>query len=202
MKDLFKFPLNIQLFGDELASETTEGQENSDGEETKQLTQSDIDRAVSAAVKTRDEKHALELKKAVTNAINEEKRLSALSEEDRKNEALEKANQAIADKEKELDLKILRLDVGEVLVKRGLDPELLDFVLGDNLEASIAKIDKLSKSIDNQVGSRIKQVVAKPGVPTKSTGKVMTKAEIMAIKDDAERQKQIALHPELFNYGG
>ncbi|WZU00622.1 DUF4355 domain-containing protein [Erysipelothrix sp. D19-032] len=132
------------------------------GEETKPLTQSDVDRAVSAAVKTRDEKHALELKKAVTNAINEEKRLSALSEEDRKNEALEKANQAIADKEKELDLKILRFDVGEVLVKRGLDPELLDFVLGENLEDSIAKIDKLSKSIDNQVGSRIKQVVAKP----------------------------------------
>ena len=202
MKDLFKFPLNIQLFGDELASETVEGQENSGGEETKPLTQSDVDRAVSAAVKTRDEKHALELKKAVTNAINEEKRLSALSEEESKNEALEKANQAIADKEKELDLKILRFDVGEVLVKRGLDPELLDFVLGENLEDSIAKIDKLSKSIDNQVGSRIKQVVAKPGVPTKSTGKVMTKAEIMAIKDDAERQKQIALHPEVFTYGG
>lgn len=203
MKDLMKFPLNIQLFGDEAPNDTQEGNENLSGaEKPKVFTQADIDRAVTAAVKTRDEKHSKALKDAVEAAIAEQKRLAALTEEERKEEALRLADQAVAQKQKELDEKILRFDVGEVLVKRGLSPDLLNFVLGKDLDDSVTKIDVLTEIINKQVEAQIKAVVMKPGVPTRPKTKTLTKKEIMDIKDSEERLRQIALHPELFNYGG
>lgn len=203
MKDLMKFPLNIQLFGDEAANDTQEGNENLSGaEKPKVFTQADIDRAVTAAVKTRDEKHNKALKDAVEAAIAEQKRLAALTEEERKEEARKLADQAVAQKQKELDEKILRFDVGEVLVKRGLNPDLLNFVLGKDLEDSVSRIDTLTEIINKQVEAQIKTVVTKPGVPTRPKTKTLTKKEIMDIKDSEERLRQIALHPELFNYGG
>ncbi|MDE8162719.1 DUF4355 domain-containing protein [Erysipelothrix rhusiopathiae] len=203
MKDLMKFPLNIQLFSDEAANDTQEGNENLSGaEKPKVFTQADIDRAVTAAVKTRDEKHSKALKDAVEAAIAEQKRLAALTEEERKEEARKLADQAVAQKQKELDEKILRFDVGEVLVKRGLNPDLLNFVLGKDLDDSVTKIDVLTEIINKQVEAQIKAVVTKPGVPTRPKTKTLTKKEIMDIKDSEERLRQIALHPELFNYGG
>lgn len=203
MKDLMKFPLNIQLFGDEAPNDTQEGNENLSGAENpKVFTQADIDRAVTAAVKTRDEKHSKALKDAVEAAIAEQKRLAALTEEERKEEARKLADQAVAQKQKDLDEKILRFDVGEVLVKRGLNPDLLSFVLGKDLDDSVAKIDALTEIINKQVEEQIKLVVTKPGVPTRPKTKTLTKKEIMDIKDSEERLRQIALHPELFNYGG
>lgn len=203
MKDLMKFPLNIQLFGDEAPNDTQEGNENLSGaEKPKVFTQADIDRAVTAAVKTRDEKHSKALKDAVEAAIAEQKRLAALTEEERKEEARKLADQAVAQKQKELDEKILRFDVGEVLVKRGLNPDLLNFVLGRDLEDSVSRIDTLTEIINKQVEAQIKAVVTKPGVPTRPKTKTLTKKEIMDIKDSEERLRQIALHPELFNYGG
>lgn len=203
MKDLMKFPLNIQLFGDEALNDTQEGNENLSGaEKPKVFTQADIDRAVTAAVKTRDEKHSKALKDAVEAAIAEQKRLAALTEEERKEEARKLADQAVAQKQKDLDEKILRFDVGEVLVKRGLNPDLLSFVLGKDLDDSVAKIDALTEIINKQVEEQIKLVVTKPGVPTRPKTKTLTKKEIMDIKDSEERLRQIALHPELFNYGG
>ncbi|MDE8038961.1 DUF4355 domain-containing protein [Erysipelothrix rhusiopathiae] len=203
MKDLMKFPLNIQLFGDEASNDTQEGNENLSGaEKPKVFTQADIDRAVTAAVKTRDEKHSKALKDAVEEAIAEQKRLAALTEEERKEEARKLADQAVAQKQKELDEKILRFDVGEVLVKRGLSPDLLNFVLGKDLDDSVTKIDVLTEIINKQVEAQIKAVVTKPGVPTRPKTKTLTKKEIMDIKDSEERLRQIALHPELFNYGG
>lgn len=203
MKDLMKFPLNIQLFGDGAPNDTQEGNENLSGaEKPKVFTQADIDRAVTAAVKTRDEKHSKALKDAVEAAIAEQKRLAALTEEERKEEARKLADQAVAKKQKELDEKILRFDVGEVLVKRGLSPDLLNFVLGKDLDDSVTKIDVLTEIINKQVEAQIKAVVTKPGVPTRPKTKTLTKKEIMDIKDSEERLRQIALHPELFNYGG
>ncbi|MDE8264125.1 DUF4355 domain-containing protein [Erysipelothrix rhusiopathiae] len=203
MKDLMKFPLNIQLFGDEASNDTQEGNENLSGaEKPKVFTQADIDRAVTAAVKTRDEKHSKALKDAVEEAIAEQKRLAALTEEERKEEARKLADQAVAQKQKELDEKILRFDVGEVLVKRGLNPDLLNFVLGKDLEDSVARIDTLTEIINKQVEAQIKAVVTKPGVPTRPKTMTLTKKEIMDIKDSEERLRQIALHPQLFNYGG
>ena len=205
MKDfILKYPLHIQLFGDDqaVASEGT----TSDGaeEQVSSFTQADIDRAVSAAVKTRDTKHSEELNKAVTDAIKEQQRIATLSEEERKEEARRLAEQKVADKQKELDGKLLRVDVSEVLIKRELNPGLLEFVLGGDLSESITKIDALSEIINKQVEASIKAVVTKPGAPAKPTGggSGMTKQEIMSIKDDAERHKQIALHPEIFKYGG
>lgn len=190
------------MFGEGEEPETPGDNKDSNGaEEPKVLTQADIDRAVSIAVKKRDEKHAKDVSKAVSDAIAEERRQATLTEEERREEARLIAEQKFADKQRELDQKILRVDVGEVLVKRGLNPELLEYVLGTDLNDSIAKIDALRSVIDKQVESNIKAVVVKPGAPkTSTTVGTMTKAEIMSIKDDGERQKQIALHPELFTY--
>ena len=201
---LIKYPLDIQYFADEGNDDGTDTGTDDDtstdtdtGEQT--FTQADIDRAVTQAVQTRNAKLQGDIDAAVEAALAEKERIDGLTEEQRQEEAQNQANQRIADKEAELNLKVLRVDVGQELVTRGLSSDLLDLVLGEDLESSIAKIETVSALIDKGVEEGIKTVVTKPGAPKKPTGKVITKEEIMAVTDQAERQKLIKENIELFD---
>ncbi len=212
MKDNnIKFPLNIQYFADEGSNgDSTDAGTNGDntpndgtgtGEQT--YTKADLDRAVTKAVQTRDQKSQVEQANAITEAVNkaveEYKRQEGLTEEQRLEEAQNQANKRIADKEAELNMKVLKVDVGQELLNRNLDSGLLDYVIGEDLEQSIAKIEGLETLIDTQVENRVKEVITKPGVPKRQTSKVMTKEEIMAVQDQTERQKLIKEHIDLFD---
>ncbi|CAM3606498.1 DUF4355 domain-containing protein [Erysipelothrix urinaevulpis] len=205
MKELFKFPLDLQFFAEGANSGAEEGDVNTNSDETDKpqtFTQADVDRAVTKAVQTAtanaNNKAQASISQAVQEALEEERRVAALTEEQRQEEARKAAQKAFEKKEQELNKKILRVDVGNLLVTEGLEKEFLDFVIGDDLETSQTNINTLKGLIDARVQEGIKQVITKPGVPSKPKNTRMTKEEILAIKNTVERQKAIADNIELF----
>lgn len=100
----------------------------------------------------------------------------------------------------------------ELLNEVGISPKRMDSVLrvtdlSDielDKDGSIKDAEKLKASIEEEWSDFIPNTAKKgTGVetpPTNTGGSGMTKKEIMAIKDDAERQQKIAENHELFGF--
>ena len=217
MKDLlFRHRLNIQLFAadggtgaggaaGEGNAQTDPANPNGTGQPAanETFTRADIDRAVTKALATREQALEADFQTRVDDAVNaavaEQQRLAQLSEEERKEEARKAAQKELEDRENLLNEKLLRIDVSQELVKKGLDPELTDYVLDNDLDASVKRIENLEAIISKQVEAGITKALTKSGVPSSPTGKAMTRDEIMAIEDRVERQKAIQKHIHLFD---
>lgn len=203
MRDFLKFRLPIQLFAaDDGGSGGSAGGEGENQNPPVTFTQADIDRAVSAAVATRESTlnatHQEQVTKAVADAIAEQQRLAALSEEERRNEARIAAEKALENRQRELNLKILRVDTGALLNEEGLSQDALELVLGADLESTKANVETLKGIINAGVEARVKELATKPGTPKGQNGKVLTKDEIMSIQDRTARQKAIEENIHLF----
>src|SRR5690625_1876979 len=121
--------LNLQHFAEneDTSTEETDTTENTNDEnEQKETTfsQADVDREISKAVnkalENRDAKHQQELDNAIKNALEEEKRLSKLSEKEREAEELTQKEKELAEREAEINRRILHSDAVDALQERGL----------------------------------------------------------------------------------
>ena len=206
MKDLFKFPLNIQMFAADGGAGASEGNSNSQTTETpneQTFTQADIDRAVTRAVQTATENAATRqqdaINQAVADAIAEEQRKAQLTEEQRQEEARTAAAKALEEKERELNIKLLRVDTSQLLNDEGLPLDSIDLVLGNDIESTKANIEILKGIITKAVETQVETLVTTPGAPKGQSGKTLTKEEIMNIQDRTARQKAIEENIHLFN---
>lgn len=141
-----------------------------------------------------------ELEKLV-NDYKQGKTVKELSNEEKaKQEA-----QAKDDEIKALKAQIARnqalSDTDEVLKSQGYNVprDVLDFVVSDDSEKTLANTNALLAFV-GQVADEVRAKVLKGTTPTKTGApvKTMTKQQIMAISNDAERQRAIADNIELF----
>lgn len=141
-----------------------------------------------------------ELEKLV-NDYKQGKTVKELSNEEKaKREA-----QAKDDEIKALKAQIARnqalSDTDEVLKSQGYNVprDVLDFVVSDDSEKTLANTNALLAFV-GQVADEVRAKVLKGTTPTKTGApvKTMTKQQIMAISNDAERQRAIADNIELF----
>ena len=85
-----------------------------------------------------------------------------------------------------------------LLSEEGLPGEFIDFVIDETAEVTKEKIGTLRAIFDKAVETRVDERLTQKA-PRKGTGPVsMTKAEIMAIENDEERQAMIAANIGLF----
>lgn len=200
--EVLKF--DMQLFAEEEKS-TAEGEKNSAGEnsqgtgdqkeqkqeESKPLTQSDIDRAVTKALETARKKSEEDKQKAVDDAIAEAKRLEKLSADEREKELLNKQKKELEDKEKALALKDLELKTINILKENELPMEFKPFIMGDSEESTVERT-KLFKEVWNKAleATKTELLKGKPpagndnqqglGMPTNEELDKMTMAEYEA----------------------
>ncbi|MBP2621129.1 DUF4355 domain-containing protein [Streptococcus panodentis] len=137
---------------------------------------------------------------ALDEARSEGERLAKLTKDERTKEEqakrmaeLEKREQAIAQRE-------MRLATQTLLADEGLPQEFLDHVLAPTAEEVQAKITALRGVFDDEVEKRVNERLVQK-TPRLGTSSGVTKAEIMAIKDDAERERAIAENIQLFRKG-
>lgn len=92
----------------------------------------------------------------------------------------------------------MRVATQTLLSEEGLPGEFIDFVIDETAEATKEKIGTLRQIFDKAVEARVDERLTQKA-PRKGTGPVsMTKAEIMAIENDEERQAMIAANIGLF----
>jgi len=196
-KDLLK--MNLQYFADEdTSTEETENSENTNDEQEQEettFTQSDVDREVSKAVdkalKKRDAKHQQDLDVAIKKALDEEKRLSKLSEKDRKEEEMTNREKQIAEREAELARKELKADAVADLSNKGLPSNFADFLLADDAEKTLENINNFKKAFDEAVNAAVKEKLRQDTPPAGGggTGKGTSSIAELRNKQDQKQNK-------------
>ena len=76
--------------------------------------------------------------------------------------------------------------------------ELVGMLVGETAEDTKAAVDAFADAFDAAVESAVKARLSGSAPKAGGTGKPMTKSDVMAIKDTAERQRAIREHMELF----
>lgn len=135
---------------------------------------------------------------AIEKARSEGERLAKLSKDERAKEEEQKRLDAITERERLVAEKEMRIETQTLLVEKGLPLEFIDIVLATTAEEVKANIDNLQTIFDSAVEKRVNERLSQEKPRTGNGSQTMTKAEIMAIKDDNERLNAIAANRNLF----
>jgi hypothetical protein len=178
---------------------TQEEQVETEQEETKRtFTRAEIGKMLAAERAKWEDEQAEIIEQAKEQAKSEGERLAKMTKDERAKEEEARRIQAIEERERVLAEKEMRVATQTLLSEEGLPVEFLDFVISETAEVTKEKIGLLRSVFDKAVESRVDERLAQKA-PRKGTGPVsLTKAEIMAVEDDEQRQALIAANIGLF----
>jgi len=166
--------LNLQLFAADTgtvgnlqgadASENTV-QNNNDGDNqnsnadgnTKTYTADDITRLKQEWEKEQESNYQSKLKDGIAKAIEEEKRLSKLSKDEKDAEEKQKLLSRIESLEKEKELGILKEKALNALSEQKLPNSFLNFVIGANEKATLDNISAIKSAFDSAVQAQVEE---------------------------------------------
>lgn len=135
---------------------------------------------------------------AIEQARSEGERLAKMSKDERAKEEEQKRLDAIAERERAVAEKEMRIETQTLLAEKGLPIDFINIVLAPTAEEVKTNIESLQTVFDSAVEARVNERLTQK-TPRTGTGAVsLTKAEIMAVEDDNERMKLIAEHRNLF----
>ena len=178
---------------------TQEEQVETEQEKTERtFTRAEIGKMLAAERAKWEDEQAEIIEQAKKQAKSEGERLAKMTKDERAKEEEARRIQAIEERERVLAEKEMRVATQTLLSEEGLPVEFLDFVISETAEVTKEKIGLLRSVFDKAVESRVDERLAQKA-PRKGTGPVsLTKAEIMAVEDDEQRQALIAANIGLF----
>lgn len=122
---------------------TTEEVKTYTQEEVDKLLQSEADRRVTMALAKAEKKNADKLREA--------EKLAKMNEAEKYEYELERREKAIADKERELALAENKNEASKILAERGIDLQLVDFVVAEDAETMADNIQRLDRAFKHSV---------------------------------------------------
>ena len=150
---------------DKSTEETTEDEQVtlSKSEYEKRI-EAESDRKLNKVLSREREKYEAELEERVQKALSEDKRLSQLSETDRRAEELTAREKELAEKELNIKRTEIKNDAIAELVERKLPKEFVEYLSTDNEEETFNNIKQfdelfkktLSDSIEDEIDKRFK----------------------------------------------
>lgn len=130
-------------------------------EEVDALLQSEADKRVSEALKKADKKNQAK--------IAEASKLATMNEEEKYKYQLEEREKTLAAKEKELSIMANKNEASKILSEKGISLSLVDFIVSDDAEDMMEKINLLDRefknSVKTEVEKRLKGSVPKKDLP-------------------------------------
>lgn len=197
---------DLQLFAEDSAPETSAPsgsapEPDKKGEDHVTFTpeqQAYIDQLVDRTFAKASKKAAEKARKEAEEDKEAEK-LKNLSEAERNAKRMKDMEERIAAFEREKTETAMMTAARDELRQRGYSfPDtIVSRLIGDDAEATKASIDDFTKAYEKSVQEAVKKAVPSTE-PKKGTANKMTTAEIMKVKNRAERQKLIAENIELF----
>ena len=164
-----RLPLNLQFFADD-SNDDTDIQDNQDNkddnsdekveltnEELQKKIEAESDRKLNSALEKKQKEWEQQQEQAIQKALEEKERLSKLSEKERKQEEMTKKEKELADREAEINRRILRSDAVDALQEKELPSDFADFLLADNAENTLNNINEFKKAFDNAVNAAVKE---------------------------------------------
>ncbi len=118
---------------------------------------------------------------------------------DERKQAEDKAKQEELDKrEQELNMREYRYEAKRQLEENGMSDEFVDMVISDSAEATNINIKSLKSAFDSVVEQKVNERLKGSASQVGTGSQAMTKSEILAIKDQNQRQRMIAENINLF----
>ena len=129
---------------------------NADGN-TKTYTQDDIAKLKEDWANEQESSYQSKLKDGIAKAIEEEKRLSKLSKDEKDAEEKQKLLSRIESLEKEKELGILKEKALNALSEQKLPNSFLNFVIGANEKATLDNISAIKSAFDSAVQALVEE---------------------------------------------
>ena len=112
----------------------------------KSFTQADIDKAISERLKREKDASEKRIAETLKKEREEWERQSKLSEEQRAEEQRKAMESELSEKERNLALRENRADARELLIERGIDSTLVDFVVDVDADKTKDNVTQLEKA--------------------------------------------------------
>jgi len=126
----------------------------------KTFTQADIDKAISERLKREKEASEKRIAETLRKEREEWERQSKLSEEQRAEEQRKQMESELSEKERNLALRENRADARELLVERGIDSSLVDFVVDVDADKTKDNVNQLEKAYAQAVKAGVDKALA------------------------------------------
>ncbi len=139
-----------------------EADTSTDTEQTtdKSFTQADIDKAISERLKREKDASEKRIAETLRKEREEWERQSKLSEEQRAEEQRKQMESELSEKERNLALRENRADARELLIERGIDSTLVDFVVDVDADKTKDNVNQLEKAYAQAVKAGVDKALA------------------------------------------
>lgn len=127
------------------------------GEELQKKIESESDRKLQSALQKKEQEWETKTQEAIEKALEEEKRLSKLSEKEQEEERMTKREKELQDRENELKRKELKAEAITDLSNKELPTEFADFLLAEDAEKTLENINSFKKAFDTAVNKAVKE---------------------------------------------
>ncbi len=157
-----KLPLNLQFFADENPDDNSTDKPTDEPvtltqEELDKKIESESDKRLAKVLAKKQAEWEASLDEKVEAKLKEDKRLSKLSEADRKEEQLSQKEKDLARREAEIARTQVKADVINALSERKLPTQLAEFITLDDNEQALEQIKTLNTVIDDIKREAVKE---------------------------------------------
>lgn len=163
--------------------------------------QDEFDRRINKAVQTAVANAQKKWQTLTDSKVSEAEKLAQMTSEEKEKYRADKAEKELADLKRQIALGDMAKTARKMLSDEQitLPDEIIMNLVSDDAEKTKEAVEGFSKAFKEAVNAAVKEAL-RGNPPKAGTGgaKPITREEIMAVKDRAERQKLIAENPQLF----
>lgn len=163
--------------------------------------QAEFDRRINKAVQTAVANAQKKWQTLTDSKVSEAEKLAQMTSEEKEKYRADKAEKELADLKRQIALGDMAKTARKMLSDEQitLPDEIIMNLVSDDAEKTKEAVEGFSKAFKEAVNAAVKEAL-RGNPPKAGTGgaKPITREEIMAVKDRAERQRLIAENPQLF----
>lgn len=198
-----KVKFNLQFFSESLNKDSlnddAEKPKDTDldsDEETKTYTEEEFNKRLQDELSRRMKQKEKEKQEAVEEAA----KLAKMNKDQKAEYEREKLEAELNQLRAEKAMNEMRSEARVMFKDKNIDvsDELLDIVVSDSAETTKNNVDNLTKILDEMVQKKVQETL-RQNSPKSFSKSGLSRDEILAIKDDSERQSAIAQNMHLFN---
>lgn len=162
--------------------------------------QAEFDRRVQKAINTAVSNAQKKWQTMTDGKVSEAEKLAQMTSEEKAEYRAKKAEQELADLKKQMALGDMAKTARKMLSEENISvpDEIIMNLVSDDAEKTKSSVEAFAKVFKDAVQAAVKGALK--GNPPKANngGTTVTREQILAVKDRAERQRLIAENPQLF----
>lgn len=163
--------------------------------------QAEFDRRINKAVQTAVANAQKKWQTMTDGKVSEAEKLAQMTSEEKAEYRAKKAEQELADLKKQIALEDMAKTARKMLSEENISvpDEIIMNLVSDDAEKTKSAVESFAKVFKDTVQAAVKETLkGNPPKANNSGTTTVTREQILAVKDRAERQRLIAENPQLF----